>query len=666
MRKSVQYYSEKIRFIETEIEAQNMVELAYQRPLSHIGFDTEFRYNRPGVKINKRNTACDPRSIHPLLLSLAMFEPTGVDQGRLYNFVVDLRNPELVPVLSELFRLPCCFCGHHTKVELFCLWQLGVMEPRCIWDSIVFEKALHLGLNHPKYNINKKTDEQKQIKVKKESDAKKQFGNTLVATSHRYGIAHAMEREKERLQQSFLKQNKNDAFSKEQIRYAAEDAVTAAKLYPLQIQKAAQKGLLHHCVSIEMPWVTTNARIEWNGVKIDTQKRDAAMSALKNQKAKLEHHLKEAHGIKKIASHKQLSEFFKNEGLLHAFQEKGKISFDKKSLKKNSDLHPIIPLIRTIRKITTLIADKVMSPEFIGADGRMHATHQQLGTDTGRQTSKWPNFLGLDRILRPLIIPKEGYGIGEADWSSVEIGISAAIYNDGALIKMFNTGDIYSSMAQHFFRKELSKEDLALTGNAFKIKYPKLRDKMKACTLGIIYGITPVGLSKNLGTTQTKAAKLQNQFANMFPQLKQGLAKAFCCGAIRSYGQTITGLRRNRGKSGTPSHWERNWLANHPIQGSAAAVFKVAGNRLDKLYQQHDARIIIPLHDSFVFEAPLAELEAVAQITSRTMCDTLQEFFPALQPRVEVNISRPHCWNKAGETEALEQWIEMPAQIEIM
>jgi DNA polymerase-1 len=92
----------------------------------------------------------------------------------------------------------------------------------------------------------------------------------------------------------------------------------------------------------------------------------------------------------------------------------------------------------------------------------------------------------------------------------------------------------------------------------------------------------------------------------------------------------------------------------------------VAGNRLDKLYQQHDARIIIPLHDSFVFEAPLAELEAVAQITSRTMCDTLQEFFPALQPRVEVNISRPHCWNKAGETEALEQWIEMPAQIEIM
>ena len=58
------------------------------------------------------------------------------------------------------------------------------------------------------------------------------------------------------------------------------------------------------------------------------------------------------------------------------------------------------------------------------------------------------------------------------------------------------------------------------------------------------------------------------------------------------------------------------------------------------------------------FEAPLDKLESVAELTARVMCDTLQEYFPLLQPQVEVNISRPNCWNKDGKGEELEEWIE--------
>jgi DNA polymerase-1 len=87
-------------------------------------------------------------------------------------------------------------------------------------------------------------------------------------------------------------------------------------------------------------------------------------------------------------------------------------------------------------------------------------------------------------------------------------------------------------------------------------------------------------------------------------------------------------------------------------------VFKAAGNRLDKLYRQYDARIIIPIHDAFIFEAPLGALETVTALTSRVMCDTLQEYFPVLRPQVEVNISRPDCWNKDGNGDELERWIE--------
>jgi DNA polymerase-1 len=144
----------------------------------------------------------------------------------------------------------------------------------------------------------------------------------------------------------------------------------------------------------------------------------------------------------------------------------------------------------------------------------------------------------------------------------------------------------------------------------------------------------------------------------MFPRLKAALDIAAQCGAIRGYAYAISGLKRYRGKGGDATHWERNWLKNHPVQGSAAVVFKAAGNRLDKLYPRYGARIIIPLHDAFIFEAPLAELETVAELTSRVMCDTLQEYFPVLRPQVEVNISRPDCWNKDGDDQQLERWIE--------
>jgi DNA polymerase-1 len=116
-------------------------------------------------------------------------------------------------------------------------------------------------------------------------------------------------------------------------------------------------------------------------------------------------------------------------------------------------------------------------------------------------------------------------------------------------------------------------------------------------------------------------------------------------------------LKRYRANSGQATRWEKNWLANHPVQGSAAVMFKAAGNRLDKLFRLYDARIIIPLHDAFIFEAPLEELKTIAELTSRVMCDTLQEYFPVLRPQVEINITRPDCWNKDGDGEELERWI---------
>ena len=217
-------------------------------------------------------------------------------------------------------------------------------------------------------------------------------------------------------------------------------------------------------------------------------------------------------------------------------------------------------------------------------------------------------------------------------------------------------------MAQQYFGDQLSPEDQTLPGTVFKKQFPQFRDQMKICTLGLIYGMTAQGLANELNTSVSHAAAFQNQFLSMFPTLKHALFDTMQFSTLRGYALTHTGLRRYRAGRGRPSSWEQNWLKNHPVQGSAAVLFKVAGNRLDNLYQRYHARLIIPLHDAFIFEAPLEFLKEVADLTARIMCETVQEQFPELHPRVEINMSHPECWNKDGDTEAFPRWLENPLE----
>ena len=269
----------------------------------------------------------------------------------------------------------------------------------------------------------------------------------------------------------------------------------------------------------------------------------------------------------------------------------------------------------------------------------IYPQYNQLGTHTGRVTSKHPSIMSLDRFLRPLIIPEEGRSIGEADWSQIEIGIFAALYRDRNLIAMFNSGDVYSEMAKVFYRKEIQKTDFQLSMKKFKRKYPKQRHTMKTCILGIIYGMTQKGLGEKLSCSVVEAQRLYQDVINMMSKF-QTIQAEVDWSAIRGYASTATNLHRHRGKSGKVGSWEKKWLLNHTVQGTGAAIFKVTANRLSQLYRPLDATIIIPLHDSFVFEAPNENLKKVVALTKRVMRESVREFFPVLKPKVEVQYRR--------------------------
>ena len=148
IKKSKSYYLKAINVLTDQIAVQNMLILASQLKLSHIGLSMVSKYNSP-IDLT------DPRSINPLLLSVGMVEPQDNGDGKIYRFVLDLRQAELINELPDLLQLPVTFVCHQAKELLFCIWQLGLNNPDRVWDIAIFEKALDLGKYNKKYSIKK-------------------------------------------------------------------------------------------------------------------------------------------------------------------------------------------------------------------------------------------------------------------------------------------------------------------------------------------------------------------------------------------------------------------------------------------------------------------------------------------------------------------------------
>jgi DNA polymerase-1 len=662
--RSPAYYAGQLTVVADALAAHNLVELARQRPLVCIGIDCEFRHARPAVWMKtyagKDLYWHDPHSYVPLLLAVVLVEKAADGGVQLNRFVVDCRRPETVAPLADLFRIPVCFVGHRLEAELICLWRLGLPTPNEVWDTWVAEKALLLGLSHPRYKKARPADDLEEAEAKEAAEEEKELKCSLPATCARRGVLFPFAADKERLQQSFLDHPDGAPFTEEQREYNAADAEAAVRVYPAQVQAAAERGCLGHLVEIEMPWTVTNARMVWDGVRLDGEQCGKLLAACDRHQQRLGQELGEL-GLANVDSYSQVKDFFEAAGLLHAFRTGDGHSFDDDHLEAAAGLHPVVSKIRLLRKIGRMRSGKALTGELFGADGRLHPDHRQLGAESSRNTMRWPNIGGIGRALRPLVVPEAGHAIGEVDLSQIEVGIAAAVFNDPDLIQMFNGRDVYAAMAKRYYAAELPPEAQAMPDKQFKKKYPDLRDRMKVFTLAVIYNITPFGLALRYNISVERAAEERARFLAMFPALARALHEASAHGAIRGYAYLCSGLRRWRARTGFAWQWEMNWMINTPVQGSAAVVFKVAGNRLYRRFQHYRTRMILPMHDAFIFEAPKEHLQTVAAITAEVLKSTVQEYFPMLDPQVEENIDHPECWNKDGHADSLARWIVDPA-----
>ena len=338
--------------------------------------------------------------------------------------------------------------------------------------------------------------------------------------------------------------------------------------------------------------------------------------------------------------------------------ETGRLSTRDTVLEGREHLHPAITLVRRWRKVRQLASDPAVLGLITGADGRVHAEFNALGADSGRTQARRPNLLGIGRIFRPLIRAPDGCGIGEVDLSQIEVGIAAGLFRDAALVADFNAGDVYAAMAERIFAGQIPPEDANLGWREFKAKYPQLRDRTKPFVLGIIYGKTVYGIALDLGIGYREGSDFGTAFDSSIRRCAMGwtgLALARSAGATPTSRASVGSARARA----VHPHEERG-LGNAYVQGTAALVFFDAGNRLRQLYRRYGAGLIIPVHDAFVFESPLDQLTAVAELTRSVLIQTVQEWFPELPARTDINIKYPECWNHEGHRDSVERFVENP------
>jgi len=291
-------------------------------------------------------------------------------------------------------------------------------------------------------------------------------------------------------------------------------------------------------------------------------------------------------------------------------------------LDKLSDKHPIIPLISENRELSKLKSTylealpKLVSPK----TGRVHTSFNQTVAATGRLSSSDPNLQNipirteLGAKIRQAFIAEKGFKLISADYSQIELRIVASMAKDEIMIETFKKGeDIHSRTAAEIEEIPLDKVT------------PELRRAAKATNFGIIYGLGILGLSRNAGISYEKARDFIERYFTLFQGVADYLEESKDQAHENGYNETLFGRKRyypeiESGNAGLVAASERAAI-NHPIQGTAADLLKMAMIEIDKKLPNVSprSRMILQVHDELVFEVPENEVGKVSAFVKKEM-----------------------------------------------
>jgi len=279
--------------------------------------------------------------------------------------------------------------------------------------------------------------------------------------------------------------------------------------------------------------------------------------------------------------------------------------------------HPIAEKVIEYRELTKLKSTYIDAlPRLIREDGRLHTTFNQTVAATGRLSSSNPNLQNipvrteLGKRIRAAFVPAgRDDVIVSADYSQIELRILAHISQDPGLIEAFTSGlDFHTQTAARVFGLDPESVD------------HEHRRRAKAVNFGIVYGISAHGLSEQLRIPRAEAQDMIARYFEAYPRVRAFLDETVEQAREDGFAVTLYGRRRHIPELRSVNHNLRSFgertAMNHPMQGSAADIMKLAMIAVDrKLVEQgFVSRLVLQVHDELVFEAPRGEVEKLAEM----------------------------------------------------
>ncbi len=445
------------------------------------------------------------------------------------------------------------------------------------------------------------------------------------------------------------KRNSFDELSIEEASvYSVEDSVITMKLKEILFEMLKDKGMTDLYNEIEMPLIYVLGDIERNGLKIDTKRLKELSIKLKTRIDSIVEQIYSYAGEEfNINSPKQLSDIlFVKLKLSPGKKTKTGYSTNTNVLESLTDQHPLPEAIlhyRTLTKLKNTYID--ILPDYINPEtGRLHTSFNQTVASTGRLSSSSPNLQNIPirgewgEKIRKAFIADNGNLLVSADYSQIELRILAHLSNDRGLIDAFKKGrDIHTEAARDIFG--LDKDD-NING--------EMRRIAKIVNFGIIYGISPYGLSETLKIQQEEAKRYIDTYFRNHEGVKRYIDKTIEDTTDKGYSITMGGRIRpipELKSSDKNRRLQAQRLAiNSPIQGSAADVIKIAMIRIHKRIEEanYDSRMVLQIHDELLFEVPEKELDPIIELVKYEMEHSIKLSVP-----LKVDIGYGRSWAEA-------------------
>lgn len=607
-------FSSLLRFIPSIAEHEKNCEILYSKERikdTFLSIQNAFAFDIETTGMNAMRS-----NLVGLALCLEKGKAFYIPVLHLNSEIQQIHKKDLIEAIAGVFENNgIAKIGHNIKYDLVILKKDGIQVNGQLFDTMIASYLL---------NPNKQDHSLEEVALTHLSYRKKTFSEVL---------------------------NKKGNFAEvpitEAASYACDDAYLSFELKEILLKKLHDEGLEDVYFNIEIPLIPVLVEVEAAGVKINTNRLLELSKELEREIDGIQRRIYFLAGEEfNINSPKQLSQvLFHSLGFQPGKKTKTGFSTEMAVLEELATTHELpreILNYRSLNKLKTTYIDVL--PLLTDPDtGRIHTSFNQSATATGRLSSSDPNLQNIPvkgewgRRIREAFIAEKDNFLLSADYSQVELRILAHLSKDEGLINAFrNNLDIHSQTASEIFHIPMDK----VTSDIRRIA--------KTVNFGVIYGISPFGLSETLSISKDEAKDYIEQYFNKHPGVKAYIEKTFEEAREKGYVTTLFGRKRAipeiRNKNTTIRQQGERLAINTPIQGTAADIIKIAMVKIWKKFKEKGlkSKMILQVHDELLFELLPEELEIVIDIVRMEM-----EGVTTLLVPIKVDINYGKNWAEA-------------------